>query len=192
MGMGAFLCEFLTRWVMQLDSATWDNAVALEQVLCTDIPAHIWGVELDPVALRLAKLNILVHLLPLYRRLRQLTQQNTLTLRVDRLHLFCSDTLRLTPVGDDPWEHVELQRLHSGHLVFDYIVTNPPYMIRKTGRITDPDPALYDSRILGGRGVQAYVYFMWICLQRCDPHDGELCLITPSQWLVLEFARHLR
>ncbi|KAI7849187.1 hypothetical protein BDC45DRAFT_415001, partial [Circinella umbellata] len=65
-------------------------------------------------------------------------------------------------------------------------------MIRKTGLVTEPDPALYDSQVLGGRGAQAYLYFMWICMLRCNPSTGQICLITPSQWMVLEFAQHLR
>ncbi|KAI8328356.1 hypothetical protein BC941DRAFT_331673, partial [Chlamydoabsidia padenii] len=65
-------------------------------------------------------------------------------------------------------------------------------MIRKTGFLTDPDKALYDDRYLGGKGTQAYMYFLWFCLQRCDPVSGQLCFITPSQWTVLEFAGNLR
>ncbi|KAI8081483.1 uncharacterized protein BX664DRAFT_235323, partial [Halteromyces radiatus] len=65
-------------------------------------------------------------------------------------------------------------------------------MIRKTGFVNDPDKALYDDRYLAGKGTQAYMYFMWLCLQRCDPLCGQLCFITPSQWTVLEFAENLR
>ncbi|ORX62363.1 hypothetical protein DM01DRAFT_1276783, partial [Hesseltinella vesiculosa] len=64
-------------------------------------------------------------------------------------------------------------------------------MIRKTGFITLPDRALYDPAILG-KGTQAYMYFMWLCLQRLDPACGQLCFITPSQWTVLSFAEQLR
>ncbi|KAI9314191.1 S-adenosyl-L-methionine-dependent methyltransferase [Dichotomocladium elegans] len=189
MGMGAFLCEFFTRLVDKCMSvpSIWNNASRLRHLLCTEIPENIWGVEIDAFALKLGKLNMLVHLFPLYRRLLDLGETNV---HVKRFHFFCNDTLKLTVEGD-LWEQEQLQRLR-GSLKFEYIVTNPPYMIRKTGFITEPDPVLYDTSVLGGRGVQAYVYFMWICLQRCDPLSGQLCLITPSQWLILEFARRLR
>ncbi|ORE21783.1 hypothetical protein BCV71DRAFT_164956, partial [Rhizopus microsporus] len=65
-------------------------------------------------------------------------------------------------------------------------------MIRKTGFITQPDPTLYDLQTLGGKGTQAYVYFMWAALQRIDDQLGQVCLITPSQWTILEFAQHFR
>ncbi|ORZ09190.1 hypothetical protein BCR42DRAFT_313275, partial [Absidia repens] len=65
-------------------------------------------------------------------------------------------------------------------------------MIRKTGFVTNPDKSLYNDTYLGGKGTQAYMYFMWFCLQRCHPATGQLCFITPSQWTVLEFAENLR
>ncbi|KAI8139632.1 S-adenosyl-L-methionine-dependent methyltransferase [Fennellomyces sp. T-0311] len=194
MGIGSFLCEFLTRLVNTCmgTSSIWNNAEYLKHMLCHAIPQNIWGVEIDPFAFKLGKLNVLVHLFPLYKRITELSNHHIVS--VDRLHLFCNDTLRLTIYDNaSPWERAELQRLRDAtQLKFDYIVTNPPYMIRKTGLITEPDPALYDARVLGGRGAQAYLYFMWICMQRCDPVSGQLCLITPSQWMILEFARHLR
>ncbi|KAI9489800.1 S-adenosyl-L-methionine-dependent methyltransferase [Zychaea mexicana] len=201
MGMGAFLCEFLTRLIDACTAtpSVWNNAEYLKYMLCHAIPENLWGVEIDPFAFKLGKLNVLVHLFPLYKRITELHElgtphSTTTTMMINRLHLFCNDTLKLSLDNiASPWERNELTRLRDAtHLKFDYIVTNPPYMIRKTGLVTEPDPALYDSQVLGGRGAQAYLYFMWICMQRCNPTTGQICLITPSQWLVLEFARHLR
>ncbi|KAI9268238.1 S-adenosyl-L-methionine-dependent methyltransferase [Phascolomyces articulosus] len=198
MGMGAFLCEFLTRLIdaCTVIPSVWNNLDYLTYVLCHAIPENIWGVEIDPFAFQLGKLNVLVHLFPLYKRIMELSLPNDSppTLTIHRLHLFRNDTLKLTLYPDgSAWEHAELLRLRDPtRLKFDYIVTNPPYMIRKTGLVTEPDPALYDGRVLGGRGAQAYLYFMWICMLRCDPLTGQICLITPSQWIVLEFAQHLR
>ncbi|KAI8394362.1 S-adenosyl-L-methionine-dependent methyltransferase [Radiomyces spectabilis] len=193
MGIGSFLCEFLARQVESC-SVIWNHADVLLRLLTTVIPQHVWAVEIDPFAHHLGKLNVMVHLFPFYRRLIEL--KTPLTQRmIDRLRLFRNDTLKLdtTLPNMDAWEQHQLHRLRDAtELKFDYIVTNPPYMIRKTGFITVPDAALYDERVLGGRGTQAYLYFMWICLQRIDDHHGQLCLITPSQWMVLEFAEHLR
>jgi methylase of polypeptide subunit release factors len=92
----------------------------------------------------------------------------------------------------DPFEKACLNVLRNASQKFDFVVTNPPYMIRKTGFVSQPDPIIYNEEKLGGRGSQAYLYFMWIALQRCDDQQGQVCLITPSQWTVLEFAQHIR
>ncbi|ORX96779.1 hypothetical protein K493DRAFT_216871 [Basidiobolus meristosporus CBS 931.73] len=64
-------------------------------------------------------------------------------------------------------------------------------MIRKTGIVSEPDPVLYDTTVLCGKGTQAYSYFIWIALQKLSK-AGILCLITASQWMTLEFADKLR
>ncbi|KAF9547978.1 hypothetical protein EC957_007491 [Mortierella hygrophila] len=74
--------------------------------------------------------------------------------QLPRLHLFRSDTLQLTvPDGTSPksaWDrHCILQLRTPSRLQFDFIVTNPPYMIRKTGTFSAPDPEVYDWSILG-------------------------------------------
>jgi hypothetical protein len=88
-------------------------------------------------------------------------------------------------------------------------------MIRKTGFISEPDSELFDERVLGKGGVQAYAYFFWFCVERCREEIGEVCLISgklmnfdyfdfhvthvfniifmiASQWMGLEFADKLR
>ncbi|KAG0190382.1 hypothetical protein DFQ28_002161 [Apophysomyces sp. BC1034] len=197
MGIGSFLCEFLTGLIdtSLRTPSVWDDADQLEQLLHS-IAENVWGVEIDPFAYHLGKLNFMVHLFPLYRRLVDLDCSRMP--RVGRLRLFCNDTLKLTEhhglsitSETSTWEREQLQQLRDATFKFDYIVTNPPYMIRKTGFITVPDPVLYDDHVLGGKGTQAYMYFMWIALQRCNENGGQVCLITPSQWMVLEFAEHL-
>ncbi|ORY94032.1 hypothetical protein BCR43DRAFT_495751 [Syncephalastrum racemosum] len=188
MGTGAFLCEYLIRLAALHETSSVDTLLTL---FTQRIPNQVWGVDIDPFALELGKLNVMIHLFPFYKRLLQL-RQPVAPRSVGRLRLFCNDTLQLALTGD-AWEQAQLARLRDPtSLRFDFIVTNPPYQIRKTGFVTMPDPQMYDERILGGRGMHCYLYFMWICLQRCDPHTGQVCLITPSQWVVLEFAEQLR
>ncbi|KAI8986461.1 S-adenosyl-L-methionine-dependent methyltransferase [Pilobolus umbonatus] len=202
LGIGSFLCEFLVRLIDVGRSKVWDNPERLVNLLTRDIPNNIWGVEIDPFAYELCKINMMVHLFPIYERLLELNIYIP-PYSIQRLRLFCNDTLKLH-IDSNPYyvEHNDYQDTFEAQsldllrdpesLRFDYIVTNPPYMIRKTGFITQPDSLLYDETILGGKGTQAYLYFMWICLQRCDDLHGQICLITPSQWTVLEFAQHLR
>lgn len=200
LGMGSFLCEFLTRFIKACRFTIWHDPVRLTQLLAHKIPDHIWGVEIDPFAYQLSKINMMIHLFPLYERLKELG----VDLRpgmINRLRLFCNDSLKLRQdtnplVSDtailDPFEKACLDALRNATQKFDYIVTNPPYMIRKTGYVAQPDPMIYDEDILGGKGSQAYLYFMWMALKRCDDATGQICLITPSQWTVLEFAQHIR
>lgn len=87
-----------------------------------------------------------------YQQFHQYHQQQQTQL--PRLHLFRSDTLQLTvPDGTSPktaWDrHCILQLRTPSRLQFDFIVTNPPYMIRKTGTFSAPDPEVYDWSILG-------------------------------------------
>ncbi|KAI7906040.1 S-adenosyl-L-methionine-dependent methyltransferase [Cokeromyces recurvatus] len=198
LGIGSFLCEFLSRFIKACRFTIWNDPLRLTKLLTSDIPNYVWGIEIDPFAYQLCKLNMIVHLFPLYQRLKELDVQLE-TGSIHRLKLFCNDTLKLrvdtNPLlkAEDTFERDCLELLRdASKLKFDYIVTNPPYMIRKTGFITQPDSIIYDESILGGKGTQAYLYFMWIALQRCDDQQGQVCLITPSQWTVLEFAQHLR
>ncbi|CAO0792542.1 unnamed protein product [Mucor circinelloides] len=201
LGIGSFLCEFLTRFIKACRFTIWNDPQRLTELLLQDIPDHIFGIEIDPFAYQLCKMNMMVHLYPLYQRVCELGIQLP-PRSIHRLRLFCNDTLKLkvesnpfwTSDNVDQFEKHWLDQLRDAcNLKFDFIVTNPPYMIRKTGFITQPDPAIYDESRLGGAKLsQAYLYFMWIALQRCDDTNGQVCLITPSQWMVLEFAEQLR
>ncbi|KAI9478311.1 MAG: hypothetical protein EXX96DRAFT_570362 [Benjaminiella poitrasii] len=200
LGIGSFLCEFLTRFIKACHFTIWNDPLRLTKLLTNYIPNYVWGIEIDPFAYQLCKMNMMVHLFPLYQRLKQLNIRLEVG-SISRLKLFCNDTLKLREDSNPFWngsdndvferDCLELLR-DASKLKFDYIVTNPPYMIRKTGFVAQPDSIIYDESILGGRGTQAYLYFMWIALQRCDHERGQVCLITPSQWTVLEFAQHLR
>ncbi|PHZ10716.1 uncharacterized protein RHIMIDRAFT_239538 [Rhizopus microsporus ATCC 52813] len=194
LGIGSFLCEYIHRLIEQCRRDVWNDAERLAKLLTQDIPESIWGVEIDPFTYHLCKLNMMVHLFPIYQRLNEL-QLSLPSHSINRLRLFCNDTLtlRCDDGNQDAFEKDCLNLLRDpSKLKFHYIVTNPPYMIRKTGFITQPDPTLYDLQTLGGRGTQAYVYFMWAALQRIDDQLGQVCLITPSQWTILEFAQHFR
>ncbi|KAI7822320.1 hypothetical protein BC939DRAFT_398006, partial [Gamsiella multidivaricata] len=162
----------------------------------------------------MARCGILAALIPLVQRVQELSQANkrvalqdgaglsiesrqTQEIKLPRLHLFRNDTLQLTiPNGDDPetvWErNCILQLRNAEQLQFDFIVTNPPYIIRKTGTFSAPDPEVYDWSILGSRMMQVYGYFIWFAAQRVKPYTGVSCMITASQWLTLEFAAKLR
>lgn len=139
---------------------------------------NLWGIEIDAFAYHICKINITLHILPLYKRLHYLTRINDLKLA--RFHLFCNDTLNLyLPKRENTWEYENLWLLRSPQrLKFDFIVTNPPYMIRKTGLISEPDSELFDERVLGKGGMQAYAYFFWFCVERCREEMGEVCLIS--------------
>ncbi|KAI8988547.1 S-adenosyl-L-methionine-dependent methyltransferase [Mycotypha africana] len=218
LGIGSFVCEYLTRIIKACQfTSAWNDPYRLSLLLTQQIPSAIWGIEIDPFAFQLSKMNLMVHFFPLYQRLKELRVQLA-PASIERLRLFCNDTLKLklesnpfwmtadrqlalsennnsggTVAKEDSFEQSSLASLRdSSSLKFDFIVTNPPYMIRKTGFIAQPDPELYDESRLGGRGTQAYLYFIWIALQRCDDTRGQICMITPSQWTVLEFARNLR
>jgi type I restriction-modification system DNA methylase subunit len=197
MGTGSFLSSYIERIVqcLQERSTSWDHSDALKTMI-NSMCSNIWGIEIDHFVVQLGKLNVMLHIFPLLCRWMSLTQQ-PLDFRLPRLNLFCNDilTLSLPPTTNHSniWEFEQLTKLRNPEaLKFEYMVTNPPYMIRKTGFISMPDISLYDMSLIGGRGTQAYMYFMWICLQRCHPLRGRLCFITPSQWILLEFAKNLR
>ncbi|CAG8548655.1 4403_t:CDS:2 [Paraglomus occultum] len=193
MGVGSFLCEFINRLInaAQQTPSVWNNPRALVHLI-QSIAKKIWGIEIDGFAFHLAKLNIAIHIIPLYKRL--LWFPTSIPFKLPPLQLFCNDTLNLyLPKAINSWEYKCLSLLRSPQkLKFDYIVTNPPYMIRKTGFISEPDSELFDERILGKGGMQAYAYFFWFCVERCKEEDGEMCLISASQWMGLEFADKLR
>ncbi|CAG8637648.1 10443_t:CDS:10, partial [Ambispora leptoticha] len=193
MGIGSFLCEYINRLTFAANqlSSVWKHPEALSHLL-QSLTSNLWGIEIDAFACHLSKLNILLHMLPIYKQFLHLSPFGTIKLR--RLNLFCNDTLNLyLPKPSLTWEYENLLLLRSPEqLKFDYIVTNPPYMIRKTGFISEPDSELFDERVLGKGGMQAYAYFFWFCVERCKEEQGEVCLISASQWMGLEFADKLR
>ncbi|CAG8533890.1 218_t:CDS:2 [Ambispora gerdemannii] len=193
MGIGSFLCEYINRltYAASRFPSVWKQPEALSHLL-QSLANNLWGIEIDSFACHLSKLNILLHMLPIYKQFLQLSPAGTIKLR--RLNLFCNDTLNLyLPKPALAWEYDNLLLLRTpDRLKFDYIVTNPPYMIRKTGFISEPDSELFDERVLGKGGMQAYAYFFWFCVERCKEEHGEICLISASQWMGLEFADKLR
>ncbi|CAB4405647.1 unnamed protein product [Rhizophagus irregularis] len=194
MGIGSFLCEYISRLILAAQQCpiVWNNSVAISNLLHS-LSVNLWGIEIDAFAYHLCKINITLHILPLYKRYLHLTSLIN-DLKLSRLHLFCNDTLNLyLPKREHTWEYENLWLLRSPQrLKFDFIVTNPPYMIRKTGFISEPDSELFDERVLGKGGMQAYAYFFWFCVERCREEIGEVCLISASQWMGLEFADKLR
>lgn len=197
MGTGSFLSSYILRIFrsLQVNNDTWNDAECIKQMI-SSMCSNIWGIEIDHFVFRLGKLNLMLHIFPLCCRWMSITRRS-IDFQLPRLRIFCNDILTLSlpqmTSKDVAWEYEQLAKLRDpSALKFDFMVTNPPYMIRKTGFISMPDMALYDMTLIGGRGTQAYMYFMWICLQRCHPLHGKLCFITPSQWILLEFAKSLR
>ncbi|KAF9296044.1 hypothetical protein BGZ74_010505 [Mortierella antarctica] len=143
------------------------NSPSASRLLLAQICENIWGIELDGFAFWMARCGILASLIPLVERVQELhhLQQQNPHYRIDgeemtklsRLHLFRNDTLQLTvPDGVHPdkvWERACILQLRDPQLLrFDFIVTNPPYMIRKTGTFSAPDPEVYDWSILETEG----------------------------------------
>ncbi|KAI8595464.1 hypothetical protein EDD21DRAFT_409084 [Dissophora ornata] len=146
----------------------WNSERAARRLL-GQICDHVWGIELDGFAFWMARCGILAALMPLVQRVQELalaselsygnqymaTTRTTISpLKLPPLHLFRNDTLQLTlPDGNTPeaiWERDCIMQLRNpARLQFDFIVTNPPYMIRKTGTFSAPDPQVYDWNILG-------------------------------------------
>lgn len=201
MGMGAFLCEYVTRLVEKAkeDPEIWNNGAALQSILA-QLPESMWGVEIDPFVYKLGKLNIMAHVFPLYQQCRALNTSLD-GFSIGRLSLFRSNTLLL--VGSDPnpdstddatWEHEQLLRLRfPDRLSFDYVLANPPYKIQKLVQLVDPAVTSYnDLNVTCSKGNQAYLYFLRFCLQRIHPTNGQLCVITPSQWTIGIYTKPLR
>ncbi|KAI9143530.1 S-adenosyl-L-methionine-dependent methyltransferase [Paraphysoderma sedebokerense] len=178
---------------------TWRSSTSIQNILVS-IPKLIWAIEVDRFTWLVCKMNVMIHLLPLYTRWTELQRNSSSKkyrahkMKLERLRLFCNDTLKLSVdlPWQDAWEREQIHLLRNPEkLKFDFVVTNPPYIIRKRGIVTAADPALYDLDVVSGKGVQAYSYFMWCGLNRLSER-GQLCFVTASQWLNLEFAQGLR
>ncbi|KAF9973992.1 hypothetical protein BGZ73_002714 [Actinomortierella ambigua] len=177
LGVSTFLSYYIREviWQAQQDSSIWGSEIALS-LLMSQIVHHTWGVELDGFAFWIARCGILAALVPLVQRIQVLkactynetfrglspppSSPSPLVIQGDqhypRLHLFCADTLQLTmpqPTEheDNAWERECIRQLRDPSLLrVSFVVTNPPYMIRKTGTFSTPDPEVYDMSILGG------------------------------------------
>ncbi|KAI8071773.1 hypothetical protein BC940DRAFT_330979 [Gongronella butleri] len=195
MGNGSFLCSYLVHLLefVQKRDDLWNNGAALCSLFAR-LPGHLWGVELDPFIHRLGKLNVILHLFPFFKKCVSLGVAMD-QIEVERLCLLCNDTLLLTPPDEElhPWEHQQVLKLRDPALLqFDYIVTNPPYMTRRSGFFKDPDTELYNMNEIGQGCPQIYVYFIWFALKRLNQATGLLCFITPIQWLRTSCGTRLR
>ncbi|KAF8932448.1 hypothetical protein BGZ47_011373 [Haplosporangium gracile] len=176
LGVSTFLSCYIRLLIQEAQrdhpETIWRSEAAC-RLLLTQICENVWGIELDGFAFWMARCGILVALMPLVQHVESFShhthhhhphqrppyhqyqqQQQTQLPQLPRLHLFRSDTLQLTvPDGTSPktaWDrHCILQLRTPSRLQFDFIVTNPPYMIRKTGTFSAPDPEVYDWSILG-------------------------------------------
>lgn len=167
LGVSTFLScyvRLLIQKARQDHTDTIWNSPTASRLLLAQICENIWGIELDGFAFWMARCGILASLIPLVERVQELQHQQQQglqdyqvgpreTTKLTRLHLFRNDTLQLTvPDGihpDKAWERACILQLRDPQLLrFDFIVTNPPYMIRKTGTFSAPDPEVYDWSIL--------------------------------------------
>ncbi|KAF9993417.1 hypothetical protein BGZ79_001890 [Entomortierella chlamydospora] len=171
LGVSTFLSGYIRLLIQEArashDSTIW-NSEAASRLLLHQICEYVWGIELDGFAFWMARCGVIAALMPLVQRVQELSQipaqrdilhldasiSQQRNLRLPRLHLFLNDTLQLNlpNVVDSrtKWESECILRLRKPtQLQFDFIVTNPPYMIRKTGTFSAPDPEVYDWNILG-------------------------------------------
>lgn len=186
-GIGSFIVEFLNRITQHAmkNPKTWRSSTSIQNILVS-IPKLIWAIEVDRFTWLVCKMNVMIHLLPLYTRWTELQRNSSSKkyrahkMKLERLRLFCNDTLKLSVdlPWQDAWEREQIHLLRNPEkLKFDFVVTNPPYIIRKRGIVTAADPALYDLDVVSGKGVQAYSYFMWCGLNRLSER-GQLCFVT--------------
>ncbi|KAF9932549.1 hypothetical protein BGZ67_004698 [Mortierella alpina] len=168
LGVSTFLSCYIRLLIQEAQKgsaveAIW-NSESGSRLLLYQICEHVWGIELDGFAFWMARCGILAALMPLVQRVQELSRCNDsaalqekrarLPSKLPRLHLFRSDTLQLAvPKGNTPeieWERYCILKLRDPkRLQFDYIVTNPPYMIRKTGTFSTPDAEVFDWSTLG-------------------------------------------
>ncbi|KAF9346625.1 hypothetical protein BGX26_001847 [Mortierella sp. AD094] len=171
LGVSTFLSGYIRLLIQEArashDGTIW-NSEAASRLLLRQICEHVWGIELDGFAFWMARCGVIAALMPLVQRVQELSQipaqrdilhldtsmSQPRNLKLPRLHLFLNDTLQLSlpNVVDSrtKWESECILRLRKPtQLQFDFIVTNPPYMIRKTGTFSAPDPEVYDWSILG-------------------------------------------
>ncbi|KAF9161611.1 hypothetical protein BGX20_002046 [Mortierella sp. AD010] len=171
LGVSTFLSGYIRLLIQEArashDSTIW-NSEAASRLLLHQICEHVWGIELDGFAFWVARCGVIAALMPLVQRVQELSQipaqhdilhldasiSQQRNLKLPRLHLFLNDTLQLSlpNVVDShtKWESECILLLRKpAQLQFDFIVTNPPYMIRKTGTFSAPDPEVYDWNILG-------------------------------------------
>ncbi|KAI8068341.1 S-adenosyl-L-methionine-dependent methyltransferase [Gongronella butleri] len=196
MGTGSFHCKYLMLLVEHLEKSgdIWNDGDALGDYFA-QLPGLLWGIEIDPFAFRLGKINIFLHLFPLFQRVAALGTPLH-GLKMYRLCLFQNDTLLMTLPDPElhPWEHEQILKFRDPKLLkFDYIVTNPPYMTRWSGFNAQADFSIFDHNIFSGMGsTQVYYYFIWLSLQRLDPENGQLCFITPTQWTMITAGENIR
>ncbi|KAG0225702.1 hypothetical protein BGW42_004141 [Actinomortierella wolfii] len=142
LGVSTFLSHYLRElvWQTQQDTVIWNSEQALS-LLMEQICNHAWGLELDGFVYWIARCGVLAALIPLVQRI-QLTLPPPPPLLSSR---------SMTETEDDhAWELQCIRQLRDPSLLqVSYIVTNPPYMIRKTGTFSMPDPEVYDMAVLG-------------------------------------------
>ncbi|CAO3570860.1 unnamed protein product [Mortierella alpina] len=163
LGVSTFLSCYIRLLIQEAQKgsameAIWNSELGSKLLLC-QICEHVWGIELDGFAFWMARCGILAALMPLVQRVQELSRDGDSSAlqgerlrplsKLPRLHLFRSDTLQLVvPKGNTPeieWERQCILKLRDPkRLQFDYIVTNPPYMIRKTGTFSTPDAEVFD------------------------------------------------
>jgi hypothetical protein len=202
MGLGTSILYYIDRVVKQLRSnhckVIWNNPKSLE-LIYNKLRSGIFGIELDLVPFLVCLCRIEAHLFPIYIQISRLNR-DLIEINNSPVRLFWNDTLQLLPREEfikrptdtmyRRWSEAQINKLRNFKYSFSIVLTNPPYLLRH--QFSFPDPKLYSQAILGGKGHQAYLYFIWLGLH-CISHEyGQLVMITPSQWLTCEFAQRFR
>ncbi|MHA1305476.1 MAG: HsdM family class I SAM-dependent methyltransferase, partial [Candidatus Heimdallarchaeaceae archaeon] len=117
--------SFLVRAVMRLIKSLKDEKIEPLEILKT-VSSSIYGLDIDPFAIYLAKANIIFQLLPIYK---EVYEQNP-TFRFPRLNLFCANSINKGKFENKTSFNIK-NRLNAFQDGFDYIIGNPPYIEAK-------------------------------------------------------------
>lgn len=131
-GSGGFCAAYAARAV-KLASEThglWKSAVKVEAFLKSLVSA-VYGVDLDPFACHLTKLNLVMQILPLIKRLEELgrseDQISAFLKGIPGWNVFHADTLSVFGLSNCDL-HKTIFMEGTERRLFDYVVGNPPFI----------------------------------------------------------------
>ncbi len=181
-GSGAFLFHAVTRLVSKLKK---QKRTAEEIINCT-INA-IFGLDIDPFAVFLAKSNIALLLLPFVKKALENNENYTFP----SFNIYSTNSLELQKSSENVLSYAMINRIKKFNFSFDYVVGNPPYIeAKKMDKFTKKLCKKNFPEVTKG-AFDLYICFLQLGLNLLN-NGGKLGFIIPNKFTIALYAKKMR
>lgn len=200
-GSGGFCAAYAARAVKKAKETDmlWKSPAKLE-VFLKSLVSAVYGLDIDPFACHLTKLNLIMQILPVIKRLGKLGRTDEQTSKflceMPVWNIFHADTLSIFGNPDSSLNRQIFYDQARGRRLFDYVIGNPPFVAVRNNKSAfaflsqsgwgDDKRALKDST----SKLSTVHWFLLMSRKLLSP-KGRLLMVAPQSWMQYEQVTNL-